>query len=376
MITKRQIATLISLVTAPLFAAPFLAIGDNAELFVTGKAQASYDDNVTLDSDNELEDEIFQFTPGLQIVYGKGSEVKGTLILEESLIAYSENTNLNTQLANIAFNSSYEGDSLNLGANASFRELSQNSRDSNVTGKLVDSENYSLGLNASLSLTEKSKVASGFQWTRVQYTNISSLVDQDKYVVPVNYYFATTPKLDLTAGVRYSDINLANSGNDSHELYYNVGAKGEFTPKLLGTFDIGYNTSFYDGSGVDDQTGLGLNSSLTYIYSPKTNIVFRAKNDFATDSTGQSNETIDIGTGISTQFTSQFSGSADVGYVIVSQNSAAGDYDFYTGSVGVSYKVNEYLTVSSNYTYQNKESDIPTSEFSKNLFVLSASVRY
>ncbi len=65
MITKRRLVLLSSLSAAPAFAAPFLAIGDNAELFLTGRTEVRYEDNVTFSSSDELEDEAFEVTPGV-----------------------------------------------------------------------------------------------------------------------------------------------------------------------------------------------------------------------------------------------------------------------------------------------------------------------
>lgn len=61
MTTKSRLALLSALAATPAFAAPFLAIGDNAELFLTARSEARYEDNLTFLSSNELQDTIFEF---------------------------------------------------------------------------------------------------------------------------------------------------------------------------------------------------------------------------------------------------------------------------------------------------------------------------
>src|SRR5437870_3199696 len=86
-----------------VYAAPFLAIGDNAELFLTGSAGVSYNDNIFLaDSGPGKEsDEIINFTPGINLEFGKESLVKGTMSISESLSTYLDHSEMNSQLPHL-----------------------------------------------------------------------------------------------------------------------------------------------------------------------------------------------------------------------------------------------------------------------------------
>jgi len=238
MTTKSRLALLSSLAATPAFAAPFLAIGDNAELFLTARTEARYEDNVTYSSDAEIEDEAFEFVPGFDLTFGKNSLTTGLFSFSERFINYSEHTEFNEELANALFKATYEGAKLKLDVDASFKELNQNSRDAILKDRLVRSDVTSAGVTGELAVTEKSKVGAGFRYGRTDYRT-EGFVDRDTYTVPVNYYFAIAPKIDLSAGVQYRKTDV-ESGSDSDEIYYNVGARGDFTAKLSGTFSVGF----------------------------------------------------------------------------------------------------------------------------------------
>jgi polysaccharide biosynthesis protein VpsM len=273
MITKQRLALLTTLVAAPAFAAPFLAIGNNAELFVTSRLQATFDDNITLASSEEKDDFIFEFAPGAELVFGKNAQLKGKIFFEERLIAYSDNEEFNDQLANFGFSSSYDNYSnLTLASYATFKQSSQNNRDFVLLDALVEFQTVTAGVSGKLSLSEKSKIGTGFEWDSIIYTSTKTnglAFDQTNYSIPFNYYFAVTPKLDLSAGVRYTstDVKNPNFNADSDKWYFNVGAVGQFTPKLTGSFDVGYNVRTPDEG--DDESGLGMHSGLKYAVNPR-----------------------------------------------------------------------------------------------------------
>ena len=88
-------------------AAPFMAIGDGAELFATGALGVRSDDNIFLAKD-ATSDVIFNVDPGLELTFGKDAQVKGSLTLVDSISRYSDNSDLNTNLFSTNFVSSYE----------------------------------------------------------------------------------------------------------------------------------------------------------------------------------------------------------------------------------------------------------------------------
>ena len=374
MTTKSRLALLSALAATPAFAAPFLAIGDNAELFLTARTEVRYEDNVTFSQDTfALEDEVFEFAPGFDLVFGKNSLVKGSLSVYERFIAFSDNTIFNEELFNAVFTSTYDGSKFKGGVNASFRELNQNSRDANLVGRLVRRDVTALGANGELSLTAKSKVGSGFSYNQTDY-KVNGFTDRETYSVPVNYYFAITEKVDLSAGIRYrvNDVDAANA--DSDEVFYSVGARGEFTPKLSGSFSIGLATR--DPDAGEDSESLGLDAGFVYAYSPKTQLTLNLSNDFESSSAGVGQEVASVNVGARSSLTARLAVSASVGYQQIEYIGINREDDYITGSLGVTYSVNEHLSLEAYYNYLDNSTDFAPSEFTANIVSVAANFRY
>jgi hypothetical protein len=375
MITKRRLALLTSLTASPLFAAPFLAIGDNAELFVTANAQARFEDNVTFSSSNQIEDEVFEFTPGVELLFGKNSLTTGSLVLQESFVAYSDNSDLDSDLFSVALRTSYQGAKLSLSSDASFRQLNQNTRDVRSASVLNRRDSITAGVNGEYAVTEKSKIGSGISYSETSYKR-DAFSDQENYSVPVNYYFAIAPKLDLSAGMSYRKTEVETANADSEDYYFNVGARGEFTPKLSGNFTVGYTTRESDGASSNDDSTIGLDAGLTYTLTEKTSFSLNLGRDFETGADAQGTETSSIGLGVTTSLTPQIALSANANYSLYDYLSSSREDNYLTLGLGASYTYSPNLSFNAAYAYDNNDSDLAGANFVANVVSIGASFRY
>lgn len=370
--------TLVGCVGSSAFAAPFLAIGDNAELFVTADAIAAYNDNILLSpSGSELEDTIFTFKPGFDLQFGKDSVIKGNLIGTSTLTSYSDNENLNNQLLGVAGNASYDsGGRLTLNANASFNELDQPTIDVLSNTTLVERSVTAAGVNGELAFSEKISMGTGFSYSHTDYKD-SAYTEDWNYTVPVNVYYELTPKVDVSAGVTYTRTDLDKAGANQYDaFYYNVGARGAFTPKLSGNFSVGYNTRSAN-VGPDDDGSLGANASLAYSYSEKTQFNLSLSRDFSNSAAGgASYENSQITLGAVSAITIDWRLNASLTYRMLDYQAGTTD-EYIEGSLGATYIINNHLSTSLAYTYRDKSSDSgAASEFQNNLVSLSLSARY
>ncbi len=374
MITKRRLALLSAMASTPVFAAPFLAIGDNAELFLTARTEVRYEDNVTFSPDSaQIEDEVFEFAPGFELLFGKNSLTKGSVSFYERFIAYSDHTRFNDELANFFFRSTYDGAKLKINTSASFQELNQNSRDANLEGRLVRRDVTSAGVSGELAVTEKSKVGSGLRYSKTDY-KLSSFTDRETYSVPVNYYFAITPKVDLSAGIQYRNNDIDAADRDSEEIFYNVGARGDFTPKLTCSFKIGYATR--DPEVGDNSDTLGIDVALAYAYSPKTSFTLTAGNDFQSSSSGTGQEVASVGLGVTSAIRPGLNAVANIGYQQIEYIGQDREDDYLTGMVGLTYTVNQHMSVEAYYNILDNSSDEEFAEFTANIISIAANFRY
>jgi polysaccharide biosynthesis protein VpsM len=371
---KRPLALLTTLAATPAFAAPFLAIGDNAELFLTGSTSVRFEDNIDYSDTNEKADEIFEFTPGAELVFGKSGLNRGSLAIYERFVAYSDNTQFNDELFNAVFQSAYDGAKLSLKTNAAYREQNQTTQDVQA---IIASTDISAGASGEVAITEKTKFGAGLQYADKDYEP-AGLADQTTYTVPVNYYFAIRPKVDLSAGVRYRSTDVDQAFSDSDDFYFNVGARGEFTPKLSGNFSVGYTMRDADAPlGVDgEDTLLGFNAGLAYAYSQKTQITFDASNDFDTGSIGAGQEKTSFTLGANSQVVPALSLRSSVTYQQIDYINFVRTDDYLIFNVGASYTLNEHVSFDASYSHYNNDSDFVGAEFAANVFSLSANFRY
>ncbi|HTJ78287.1 MAG TPA: outer membrane beta-barrel protein [Rariglobus sp.] len=364
------------------FAAPFLAIGNNAELFLTGTAGVRYDDNILLaphSSPNKMDDVIVQLVPGLALEFGKDSLVKGSFTAQESLNNYIDHSEFNTQLGEVAFNSSYDNGKLKLASDASFSQLDQNTYAAN--GTTLRRDVTTAGLSGEYAISEKTSLGAGFSYSNINYLKGSG-IDETDYSVPLNVYYGITPKIDLSTGVTYTLIDL-NDGTQYNVYYYNVGARGEFTPKLKGHFTIGYNDRNGSGVNAPDNSGLGFKSGLEYLYSEKTTFTFDANREFGVGASGFASEETSFVLGAQTAFSPSWQANAGLTYRTIDYKSPVGPTtngpsttDYVEASAGVTYVINTNLSVTGSYVYRCNDSDFSGQGFVNNVVALSITGRY
>jgi hypothetical protein len=367
---------------SPVFAAPFLAIGDNAELFVTADAIAAYNDNILLASSAEEEDVVFTFRPGFDLQFGKNSLVKGYVAGTTTLTSYTDNDELNNQLFGIGGRATYDNGRLSLGANASFNQLDQPTIDVIPTAaKLVERHVTTAGVEGEVVLSEKVSIGAGVSYNHTDYKD-AAYTDQFSYTVPLNAYYELTPKVDLSAGVRYNRTDLDGPpatppvADQYDSFYYNVGARGSFTPKLSGSFSVGYTTRSAN-AGQNDDDSVGADASLAYAYSEKTQFNLTLGRNFSNSASGGSSyEDSQISLRVVNAIAVDWRLSASATYRVLDYQTTDRKDDYIEGSVGATYIINGHLDASLGYTYRQNSSDAAGADFENNLVSLSLSARY
>jgi len=347
-------------------AAPFLAVGDGAELFLTGVVGVRADDNIFLDQSG-ADDVIFDLTPGLDLTFGKGSQLQGALTAAVAFSNYSDNSNLNTTLLSSSFSSRFDDGKLKAGFNLSYNELNQNAPD--IRG-LTRRDVFATGGNAEVEISQKTSIGAAVNFEHQNYKR-ASYGDSDSLTIPVNFYYKVTPKLDMSLGYRFKDYQAA-IGPDSVDHVFNVGARGEFTTKLTGNFSIGVGTRDLSPGGSTSM--LALESSLSLELTPKTSLQFGASSDFGVTPQGQQQKNFSLNSAVTTKLTEDWSVNAGVNYRATNYGTRVDDY--WEGNLGAAYVVNASIRVVAAYVYRDYISDLASSEFSNNVFSLSANLRY
>lgn len=347
-------------------AAPFLSIGDGAELFVTGTLGVRADDNIFL-TDKPVSDTIFDINPGVEITFGKDAALKGSLTLVDSFANYSDNSNLNTNLFTGDFRAGFDDGKLKLKFNSGYHELNQNAPD--IKG-LTRRDEFVIGTSAEVEVSQITSAAAGVDFNHTNYKR-SGYGDSDTLTVPINFYYKWTEKIDLSAGYRYKDYQTT-IGQDSTDHYFNVGARGEFTPKLSGQFSVGVTTRDLAVGG--SKTLPGFDASLTYALTPKTTLQVGGSNDFGTSPQGAQQKNLSFNGSVTVNLDDQWSANAGLTSRTVDYYTRTEDY--MEGTIGASYIVNTYVKLTGSYTYRNNSSPLAGGDFTNNVFSISASLRY
>ena len=374
-----QVASSLLLGTVALLfanrAAAVAPIGDDAELFITGVVQASYNDNIFLSHTHDKADEIYDLTPGLSYEFGKGqAQMTGKLAAYEDFQEFSSGGNLNRSLANVVSNVAYDDSKTKFDFNADLHQVDQAERDISNVDYLVDRTLYDAGGSAEVQATQNSSFGAGVTWDDTVYHH-AGYVDFQTTTVPVDYYFKVEPKLDLSVGFRYRDNLLGKGGIGSKDYYYNVGARGEFTPDLTGEIDVGYNTQKM-AVGNTSFDGLGVDSRFIYAVSAKSSVDFGLNDDFSYDALGSAYRSVGPFIGFTTALDPQWSVSGRATYGQYSYLTQSRKDNFTTLQAGVSYLVSANVTVTGSYSYYKNSSSIAIFSFGNDVLSISASLHF
>ena len=361
-------------------ASPFLALGDGAELFLTGTGKVKFDDNV-LSSPTKISDTIFVLSPGLEVTTGKNSQISTLLDCSEDVTRYDKTTSLNTNLAHVTFGANYLASKSTVMINAGYNQNNQNTpTGTTVPGSigagLLRSNETNAGISGETDLTQKTRVGLGFTYDKTHYVNNpAGTVDDKIYTVPIDFYYEYTQKLSLLAGLRYRDTELAGLPGYK-DYYYSVGARGDFTALISGTLGLGINER--TTPGLANQSSFGLNSSLTYKASEKTKITLNLNDDTGASSNGQSQEIISFSSRVDTDFDNAWKGFASVTYNNTKYKNAVPSRtdNYYEGDIGFTYVFSLKFNVTGTYSYKKNDSNAVAQSFNDNLISLAAVVRY
>lgn len=366
-----RIFVLTALLAGNLTAAPFVALGDNAELFLTASVDVKADDNIYLKNTNEADDTILTFSPGVDLVFGRNAATSGNLYYRHDILRYSDNSVQDTDLANVGINSVYNNGKTKFDFGLSFAETAQN--DVSAPGFIVPRDATNARAIAEFGMTEKTKLGVGATYSKSDYGAAGGYRDYSNFNVPLDVYFEYSPKLDLSVGYHYRSNDVSGVAADSNDHFLSLGARGEFTPKLTGQIRMGYAKRNFDGA-LPDSDLFGVNMNLTLAATPKTSIALNASNDFGVSALGESTESLFLAANMNTRIDDQWSWRASLSFRTTDYPTRSDDY--FEGGAGVNYTYSEFVNFAVGYTHRNNDSSRAGGDFSNNVFSLTANVRY
>jgi polysaccharide biosynthesis protein VpsM len=365
---------------------PLIPLGDNASLTLSTDLGVRRDTNIFLAEDNKVAATILSATPGIDFNYGQNSLTHALLDYEESFNRYSGGAAPNVNLASATGDFGFDDGSLKLGAGGQYQQLYQNNIGIlNISGSELIRSNIT-DFNGSIESALFSKMGVGVAAT---YTHTAfetpGLFGNTQLNVPMNLYFAVTPKVDLSAGYAFSEMTPEGTGSVAKGGYYNIGARGNFTSKLTGGFTVGYLTERVPG--MPPTHDLGLTANLNYEITPKTRATIQATRDFATSAQGQVLKNGSYSLGLSSDITNRWQLAAGLTYRTLDYGQELYAFEsallnehridnYWEGRLQLSYIFTQWFNASISYVTRDDHSTLPGVEFSDNVFSLDLKFQY
>jgi len=407
-------------------AAPLLSIGDSVDVFFNGSTNVQWRSNLfyTDGIDNlpaaalatppirpaisrPKEDAfVFFVSPGVEINIGRNSNFGLDIYFREDFLFYTKfSDELNTELANLYVDGTYDWGNLTTNAGFSFVQQQQNSPQTNglnFVANLVKADNYNAYADASYDISPKAWTTAGFSWTRKDFTNngdfFNSFSDYDRYDFDTTFFWRVTPKLSVGPSfrLRYTDPETRGGATvvgggvtpvvrpaDYFDYFFNVAVKGEVLPKLTLGLNAGYQlrdpsrstvTTPFGGIPVVQNQGdrgqFAVRGEAQYEVTPKLMTFANIYNDFGVGSQGQTTTNLGGDVGAIYEINSFLSANAEFGMESTDYQNTAGREDLTTTTgVSLNYIPDVYWQFSLGYYYINNASSqdaLPQNGFSNN----------
>jgi hypothetical protein len=216
----------------------------------------------------------------------------------------------------------------------------------------------------------------GSLYTR-RYTNnrlATESIDHDTNQIGGTFYWRVMPRTELLAQLTYTDFNYLQgiSTQDSSETRFLVGAKWEATAKTSGYAKFGRLRKEFDSPAQQNTSDSSWDLGVRW--SPLTYSVF----DFVTnrqtyESTGLGNTILGTNYGVtwSHGWSSRLRTQALANYRTDDYKGFDRNDDTTSFGLRADYDFRRWLRFGAQYTYWNRDSNLSTFEYKRNLFMLT-----
>ena len=183
------------------------------------------------------------------------------------------------------------------------------------------------------------------------------------------YAEAIISELDYTPGVSFELDNTYKR--------YLAGITWDFTGKLSGDLNIGYQDRNYDLSTIQDINGLAYDGEITWLVNTYTKIVAAAKRESIDSSLEEAGGFLRTTYGLSINhgFTERLKLKADAAYssdeLVFSSNRQDKRYAY---QLGLEYELLRNVAVAADYTYEERDSTVAVANYKANVIALNVIV--
>ncbi|BBO28959.1 hypothetical protein AltI4_33470 [Alteromonas sp. I4] len=225
------------------------------------------------------------------------------------------------------------------------------------------------------------RLALDYRRTEKDYTNNNlDFLDFVSDQVSARFTYRVAPKTRLYVESIFIDYDYdANNGFELDNKFkrYRAGLTWDFTNKLTGDINVGYQDRDYKLATLRDIDGLAYNGVIAWEINTYTNLEFLGSRESVNSSLEQSGGFLrtTYGASLSHKITELLTIKADA---VFSKDelvfSSAREDDRYAYKVGLDYELLRYLTVGAFYTYEERDSSSELADYKANIIGLNVTV--
>jgi hypothetical protein len=223
----------------------------------------------------------------------------------------------------------------------------------------------------------RGRVEGYYSYGRKQYLNnrdVTAGSDRDIPEYGAAFYFRVMPATSLLAEVRRTDQRywLSSSPLSSTEERYYAGVTWEATAATTGTIKVGTFRKNFE-SDLPDYSGTSWEGLITWLPRSYSRFDFYTAR-FPTESTGLGTFILSDATGVmwTHNWTSYISTGVNARYQRDKYQGFDRTDDVASIGLRVGYKFRRWLTLGGEYIYSKRDSNIDSFDYTKNLFLLTA----
>ena len=214
--------------------------------------------------------------------------------------------------------------------------------------------------------------AGGTDKRYVNNREFTQAFDVSTWHAGARFFYRVAPKTRLLAEIRYTAYDYQTSPLDSSEQRYLLGATWDFTALTSGTVKAGYITKKFKQEGVDGYAGP--TGEVALRWQPRTYSTVEGVGLYApADSTGTGVFTIDTSIGARWEhyWKSFFMTRVYATYVNSDLEGASRTDHIGRVGIGAYFDIRSWLRIGADYSYDNRNSNVPGFDFSRSVILLT-----
>jgi hypothetical protein len=186
------------------------------------------------------------------------------------------------------------------------------------------------------------------------------------------FFYRVAPNTRLLAEFRHTAYDYQSSPVDSKEDMYLLGATWNITAVTSGIVKVGYITKRFKEEGIDDYAGPTAEVSIRWLPRTYSNVELFALYAPA-DTTGTGVFTLDTSIGVRWEHYWRSYLLTRVFATYVNSEFEGVDRSDQVGRVGIGafYDIRPWLRLGIDYSFDNRRSNVPGFDFSRNVFLLT-----